>query len=163
MLAGAQMALVSDAGTPGISDPGFLLVRDCVEAGVAVETLPGPTALIPALVNSGFPTDRFVFEGFLPHKKGRQSRWKALAEESRTLVFYESPHRVVKFLEEVSTYLGADRPVSVSRELSKKFEENIRGTAAEVLDHFERQQPRGEFVMVIAGKARTKDVSDDEA
>jgi 16S rRNA (cytidine1402-2'-O)-methyltransferase len=163
MLAGAQMALVSDAGTPGISDPGFLLVRDCVEAGVAVETLPGPTALIPALVNSGFPTDRFVFEGFLPHKKGRQSRWKALAEESRTLVFYESPHRVVKFLEEVNTYLGADRPVSVSRELSKKFEENIRGTAAEVLDHFERQQPRGEFVMVIAGKARTKDVSDDEA
>jgi 16S rRNA (cytidine1402-2'-O)-methyltransferase len=163
MQAGTHMALVSDAGTPGISDPGFLLVRACVEAGIAVETLPGPTALIPALVNSGFPTDRFVFEGFLPHKKGRQSRWKALADEPRTMVFYESPHRVIKFLEEVVAHVGPDRMVSASRELTKKFEETTRGTAAEVLGHFKQQQPRGEFVMVVAGKVRPKEERDDEA
>ena len=148
---GARFALASDAGTPGISDPGFLLVRACVEAGVHVETLPGPTAFVPALVNSGFPTDRFCFEGFLPHKKGRQTRWKAAAVEARTLVFYESPHRVVKFLEEVVSFCGPERRVSVSREISKKFEETVRGTAAEVLRHFQQQQPRGEFVMVVAG------------
>ena len=148
---GARFALASDAGTPGISDPGFLLVRACVEAGVKVETLPGATAFVPALVNSGFPTDRFCFEGFLPHKKGRQTRWKAAARETRTLVFYESPHRVVKFLEEVVSFCGPHRRVSVSREISKKFEETIRGTAEEVWTHFKNQQPRGEFVMVVAG------------
>lgn len=148
---GAQWALISDAGTPGISDPGFLLVRACLEAGVAVECLPGPTALIPALVGSGFPSDRFVFEGFLPAKKGRQTRLQELSEESRTMVFYESPYRVLKTLKQFSEIFGVQRRVSVSRELSKRFEETVRGTLSEVLAHFEAHPPKGEFVIVLEG------------
>ena len=151
--AGRDAALVSDAGTPGISDPGFLLVRTCVEAGIEVETLPGATALIPALVQSGFPCDRFCFEGFLPQKKGRNKRLQELASEERTMVFYESPYRVVKCLEQFVETFGAERPVSVSRELTKKFEQTVRGTAAEVLEHFRRTEPRGEFVLVLEGAA----------
>ena len=156
--AGKTVALVSDAGTPGISDPGFLLVRTCVEAGIEVETLPGATALIPALVQSGFPCDRFCFEGFLPQKKGRTKRLQELADESRSVIFYESPFRVVKCLEQLAEVFGADRMVSVSRELTKKFEQTVRGTIAEVLDHFREYEPKGEFVIVVAGqpKAETK-------
>ncbi|MBO5188341.1 MAG: 16S rRNA (cytidine(1402)-2'-O)-methyltransferase [Alistipes sp.] len=154
--AGRDIALVSDAGTPGISDPGFLLVRTCVEQGVEVETLPGPTALIPALVNSGFPCDRFCFEGFLPQKKGRMKQLQRLAEEERTMIFYESPYRIVKCLEQFAEVFGADRPLSVSRELTKKFEETVRGTVAEVLDHFRAHEPKGEFVVVVAGKPTKK-------
>ena len=154
--AGRDVALVSDAGTPGISDPGFLLVRTCVEQGVEVETLPGPTALIPALVNSGFPCDRFCFEGFLPQKKGRMKQLQRLAEEERTMIFYESPYRIVKCLEQFAEVFGADRPLSVSRELTKKFEETVRGTVAEVLDHFRAHEPKGEFVVVVAGKPTKK-------
>ncbi len=154
--AGRDVALVSDAGTPGISDPGFLLVRTCVEQGVEVETLPGPTALIPALVNSGFPCDRFCFEGFLPQKKGRMKQLQRLAEEERTMIFYESPYRMVKCLEQFAEVFGADRPLSVSRELTKKFEETVRGTVAEVLDHFRAHEPKGEFVVVVAGKPTKK-------
>ena len=154
--AGRDVALVSDAGTPGISDPGFLLVRTCVEQGVEVETLPGPTALIPALVNSGFPCDRFCFEGFLPQKKGRMKQLQRLAEEERTMIFYESPYRIVKCLEQLAEVFGADRPLSVSRELTKKFEETVRGTVAEVLDHFRAHEPKGEFVVVVAGKPTKK-------
>ena len=154
--AGRDIALVSDAGTPGISDPGFLLVRTCVEQGVEVETLPGPTALIPALVNSGFPCDRFCFEGFLPQKKGRMKQLQRLAEEERTMIFYESPYRIVKCLEQFAEVFGADRPLSVSRELTKKFEETMRGTVAEVLDHFRAHEPKGEFVVVVAGKPTKK-------
>ena len=150
--AGKDVALVSDAGTPGISDPGFLLVRRCVEEGIEVVTLPGPTALIPALVQSGFPCDRFCFEGFLPQKKGRMKRLAELAEESRTIVFYESPFRVVKCLEQLSEVFGAERRVAVSRELTKKFEQTVRGTLAEVIAHFKNNQPKGEFVIVLAGK-----------
>ena len=153
---GRDVALVSDAGTPGISDPGFLLVRTCVEQGVEVETLPGPTALIPALVNSGFPCDRFCFEGFLPQKKGRMKQLQRLAEEERTMIFYESPYRIVKCLEQFAEVFGADRPLSVSRELTKKFEETVRGTVAEVLDHFRAHEPKGEFVVVVAGKPTKK-------
>jgi len=149
--AGEIMALVSDAGTPAISDPGFLLVRTCLENGVEVECLPGATAFVPALVNSGFPNDRFVFEGFLPQKKGRQKRWKELAEESRTIVLYESPYRLLKALEEIIEYCGAERRVSVSRELTKMFEENFRGTATEVLEHFKSKTIKGEIVIVING------------
>lgn len=149
--AGANWALISDAGTPGISDPGFLLVRACLEAGVAVVCLPGPTALIPALVASGFPCDRFVFEGFLPVKKGRKTRLEALSEESRTMVYYESPHRLQKTLRQFCEVFGADRPVSVSRELTKRFEETIRGSLAEVLEHFEAKPPKGELVIVLSG------------
>lgn len=152
--AGRNAALVSDAGTPGISDPGFLLVRTCVEAGIEVETLPGATALIPALVQSGFPCDRFCFEGFLPQKKGRARHLQALADEERTMIFYESPYRVVKCLEQFAEVFGAERPVSVSRELTKKFEQTVRGTVAEVLAHFRGTEPRGEFVIVVAGKPR---------
>lgn len=148
---GRTVALVSDAGTPGISDPGFLLVRTCVEAGIEVETLPGATALIPALVQSGFPCDRFCFEGFLPQKKGRTKRLQELAEESRSIIFYESPFRVVKCLEQLSEVFGADRKVSVSRELTKKFEQTVRGTITEVLQHFREHEPKGEFVIVVAG------------
>lgn len=144
--------LVSDAGTPAISDPGFLLVRACLENNIEVETLPGATAFVPALVNSGLPCDRFVFEGFLPHKKGRQKRILALIEETRTMIFYESPYRVVKALTEFSEVLGEDRKCSVSREISKLYEETIRGSLAEVKKHFENKAPKGEFVMVIAGK-----------
>lgn len=151
LVAGAQACLCSDAGTPAISDPGFLLVRACIGAGIEVQCLPGATAFVPALVVSGLPCDRFVFEGFLPHKKGRQTRLKAIAEETRTTVLYESPHRLVRLLGEIGTHCGPGRRVSVSRELSKKFEETVRGTAAEVAVHFEAQAPKGEFVVVIAG------------
>ena len=143
--------LVSDAGTPAISDPGFLLVRACVEAGLKVECLPGPTAFVPALVGSGFPCDRFLYEGFLPHKKGRQTKWLSILEEERTVVFYESPHRLVKALEECVAILGPDRPVCVAREISKLFEEFKRGTAQEVLDHFKTTPPKGEIVLLIKG------------
>ena len=148
---GRTVALVSDAGTPGISDPGFLLVRSCVEAGIEVETLPGATALIPALVLSGFPCDRFCFEGFLPQKKGRMKRLEELREEQRSIIFYESPHRVVKCLEQLSEVFGPERRVSVSRELTKKFEQTVRGTIAEVAEHFAQHEPKGEFVIVVAG------------
>ena len=150
--AGKNVALISDAGTPGISDPGFLLVRTCIEEGIAVETLPGATACIPALVQSGFPCDRFCFEGFLPQKKGRMKRLTELAEESRTIVFYESPFRVVKCLEQLAEVFGPERMVAVSRELTKKFEQTVRGTLSEVIAHFKSQQPKGEFVIVLAGK-----------
>ena len=148
---GRTVALVSDAGTPGISDPGFLLVRTCVEAGIEVETLPGATALIPALVQSGFPCDRFCFEGFLPQKKGRTKRLQELAQESRSIIFYESPFRVVKCLEQLGEIFGQERKVSVSRELTKKFEQTVRGTIAEVTEHFREHEPKGEFVIVVAG------------
>ena len=148
---GRTVALVSDAGTPGISDPGFLLVRTCVEAGIEVETLPGATALIPALVQSGFPCDRFCFEGFLPQKKGRTKRLQELSEEQRSIILYESPFRVVKCLEQLAEVFGAERKVSVSRELTKKFEQTVRGTIAEVLEHFREHEPKGEFVIVVAG------------
>ena len=151
---GRDVALVSDAGTPGISDPGFLLVRTCVEKGIEVETLPGATALIPALVQSGFPCDKFCFEGFLPQKKGRTKRLEELAEEERTMIFYESPFRVVKCLEQMAEVFGADRNVSVSRELTKKFEQTVRGTIAEVAQWFRDHEPKGEFVIVLAGKWR---------
>jgi 16S rRNA (cytidine1402-2'-O)-methyltransferase len=149
-----NIALISDAGTPGISDPGFLLVRACIENSIEVETLPGATALIPALVNSGFPTDRFIFEGFLPHQKGRQKRILALTEETRTLIFYESPYRLIKLLKEIIEFFGANRHVSISREITKKFEENFRGTASEALLHFSNKEPKGEFVVIIKGKEK---------
>ncbi|WP_396194031.1 16S rRNA (cytidine(1402)-2'-O)-methyltransferase [Flavobacterium sp.] len=155
--AGENIALISDAGTPAISDPGFLLTRACVENNIEVECLPGATAFVPALVNSGLPNDRFVFEGFLPEKKGRQTRFLTLAEETRTMIFYVSPHKLVKTLAEFVQYFGADRPVSVSRELSKLHEETIRGTAAEVLKHFENKPPKGEIVAVVGGKIETKE------
>lgn len=156
---GRSVALVSDAGTPGISDPGFLLVRTCVEQGIEVESLPGATALIPALLQSGFPCDRFCFEGFLPQKKGRNKRIQQLAEEQRTMIFYESPYRVVKALEQFAEAFGADREVAVSRELTKKFEQTVRGTMTEVAEHFRKTEPKGEFVIVVAGKpTKSKDV-----
>ena len=154
--AGRNAARVSDAGTPGISDPGFLLVRTCVEAEIEVETLPGATALIPALVQSGFPCDRFCFEGFLPQKKGRAKQLQSLAAEERTMIFYESPYRVVKCLEQFAEVFGLERRVSVSRELTKKFEQTVRGTVAEVLEHFRTTDPKGEFVIVLAGKPKPK-------
>ena len=154
--AGRDAALVSDAGTPGISDPGFLLVRTCVGAGIEVETLPGATAFVPALVQSGFPCDRFCFEGFLPQKKGRTKHLHALAEEERTMVFDESPYRVVRCLEQFAEVFGPDRAVSVSRELTKKFEQTVRGSVAEVLGHFRATEPRGEFVIVVAGKPKSR-------
>jgi 16S rRNA (cytidine1402-2'-O)-methyltransferase len=152
MKTGESFALVSDAGTPGISDPGFLLVRECLKAGFSVECLPGPTALIPALVNSGFPTDRFVFEGFLPHKKGKQTTLKRLAEEDRTVIVYESPHRLVKTLEQLKEFVGEERLVSVSRELTKLHEETFTGPLKEVLQHFQQKEVKGEIVIVIDGK-----------
>ena len=160
--AGRNAALVSDAGTPGISDPGFLLVRTCVEAGIEVETLPGATALVPALVQSGFPCDRFCFEGFLPQKKGRAKQLQSLADEERTMVFYESPYRVVKCLEQFAEVFGSERRVSVSRERTKKFEQPVRGTVAEVLEHFRTTEPKGEFVIVLAGKPKPKRELPDE-
>ena len=163
--AGKNVALVSDAGTPGISDPGFLLVRTCVEQGIEVETLPGATACIPALVQSGFPCDRFCFEGFLPQKKGRTKRLAELAEESRTIIFYESPFRVVKCLEQLIEHFGQERQVAVSREITKKFEQTVRGTLAQVLAHFKEHQPKGEFVIVLAGKdlkSRAQQEQEDE-
>jgi 16S rRNA (cytidine1402-2'-O)-methyltransferase len=149
---GQKVALISDAGTPGISDPGFLLVRTCVEKDITVETLPGPTALIPALVNSGLPCDRFCFEGFLPPKKGRNKRLIALRDETRTMVFYESPYRLVKTLDELAIHFGADREACVSRELSKLFEENIRGSLSYLSEYYTNKPPKGEIVITIAGK-----------
>ena len=150
--AGKKMALITDAGTPGISDPAFLLVRECIKAGIKIECLPGPTAFVPALVNSGIPSNRFVFEGFLPLKKGRQTVLKKLAEEERTMIFYESPLRLVKTLEEFIQYFGAERTCCVCRELTKMFEENKRGTLHEVLIYFKEKNPKGEIVIVVAGK-----------
>ena len=164
---GKNVALVSDAGTPGISDPGFLLVRRCVEEGIDVVTLPGATALIPAVVQSGFPCDRFCFEGFLPQKKGRMKRLEELSTETRTLVLYESPYRVVKCLEQLAETFGTERRVAVVREITKKFEESVRGTIAEVVDHFRENEPKGEFVIVVEGydpkrKASKSDEEDDD-
>ncbi|MET0242540.1 MAG: 16S rRNA (cytidine(1402)-2'-O)-methyltransferase [Flavitalea sp.] len=151
MSGGRKMALMSDAGTPAISDPGFLLVRECVKQGVRVECLPGPTAFVPALVNSGLPANRFTFEGFLPLKKGRQTMFKKLATEERTMIFYESPMRLVKTLADFIEYFGAERQCSVSRELSKIYEENVRGSLQEVHDHFNSKGVKGEIVIVVAG------------
>ena len=147
-------ALVSDSGSPGISDPGYLLVSTCLNRGVEVETLPGATAFIPALVNSGLPCDRFVFEGFLPHKKGRKKRLELLSDETRTIVLYESPYRLLKTLQQLSEYLGEQRRASVSRELTKIYEENVRGTLSELLSHFEKQKIKGEIVIIVEGKSR---------
>jgi 16S rRNA (cytidine1402-2'-O)-methyltransferase len=152
ILEGQTIALVSDAGTPGISDPGFLLVRKCVEKDIPVETLPGPTALIPALVNSGLPCDRFCFEGFLPPKKGRNKKLTGLIDESRTMIFYESPYRLVKMLDELAVHFGPDRLACVSRELSKIYEENIRGTLAYLSEYYTNKPPKGEIVVIVAGK-----------
>ena len=152
LLNGEVMALVSDAGTPAISDPGFLLVRECLKNNVIIECLPGATAFVPALVKSGLAVDRFTFEGFLPHKKGRQTRLKELADEKRTMIFYESPHRIIKSLEQFIEYFGEDRLCSISREISKFYEETINGTVKEALVHFKNHDPKGEFVMVIQGK-----------
>lgn len=152
LLAGEQVALISDAGTPGISDPGFLLARECAKAGIEVQCLPGATACIPALVDSGLPCDRFCFEGFLPQKKGRQTRINALAEETRTMVFYESPYRVLRTLTQLGEVLGNDRQAAASREISKVHEETLRGTIGELINHFTETEPRGEFVIVVAGK-----------
>lgn len=149
---GETFALISDAGTPAISDPGFLLTRACVIHNIAVECLPGATAFVPALVNSGLPNDKFVFEGFLPVKKGRQTRLKLLAEETRTMIFYESPHKLLKTLGHFAEYFGEDRQVSVSRELTKVYEETVRGSATEVLAHYTQKPPKGEIVIVVAGK-----------
>ena len=149
---GNDIALITDAGTPGISDPGFLIVRECIRNGVEVETLPGATAFVPALVNSGLPCDSFVFYGFLPQKKGRHTKLLSLKEETRTMIFYESPFRLVKLLEEFKKYLSADRQVSVSRELSKMFEETARGTVDEMITHFTTKTVKGEIVVVLAGK-----------
>lgn len=151
---GEVMALVSDAGTPGISDPGFLIIREALAEGLAVECLPGPTAFVPAIVKSGFPTDRFVFEGFLPHKKGRQTAMKQIADEERTVVLYESPHRLVKTLEQFKELFEPTRRVSVSRELTKMFEETFTGTIEEVLVHFQQKEVKGEIVVVIDGKGK---------
>ena len=150
---GKSLALISDAGTPGISDPGYLLVKACVDNGIEVESLPGATAFVPALVNSGFPTDRFVYEGFLPHKKGRQTRMKQWAENDQTIVFYESPHKILKTLKQLSEFCSAHRKVSVSREITKKFEETVTGTFSHVISHFTAHSPKGEFVVVLEGIA----------
>ena len=149
---GETIALISDAGTPAISDPGFLLTRACVEAGIEVDCLPGATAFVPALVNSGLPNDKFVFEGFLPVKKGRQTRLLLLAEETRTVIFYESPHKLLKTLTQFVEHFGAERPISVSREITKLHEETIRGTASEVLAYYTNKPPKGEIVIVVGGK-----------
>ncbi|MBL7888965.1 MAG: 16S rRNA (cytidine(1402)-2'-O)-methyltransferase [Bacteroidia bacterium] len=159
---GEKIALVTDAGTPGISDPGFLLVRECIANGIEVECLPGATAFVPALVNSGLPCDTFCFEGFLPQKKGRQTKIKSLVNEHRTMVFYESPHRLVKALEQFIEFFGADRKASVSRELTKMYEENKRGTLQELLDHFKAKTIKGEIVMVIEGIKPSKKKEEEE-
>lgn len=155
ILAGMDVALISDAGTPGISDPGFLLVRECREKEIEVETLPGATAFVPALVNSGFPCDRFCFEGFLPLKKGRQTKLRELSEESRTMIFYESPYRLVKSLTQFMEFFGADREASVSRELTKIYEENRRGTLEELVNWYTAKEPKGEIVIVVKGKGKS--------
>ena len=159
---GMDVALISDAGTPGISDPGFFLVREAVEAGIEVQCLPGSTAFVPALVCSGLPCDRFCFEGFLPQKKGRQSRLQALVDESRTMVFYESPYRLVKLLSQMAEVFGNDRRASVSREISKVHEETVRGSLAELQAHFTTTPPRGEIVVVVAGKEQGAKVKEQE-
>lgn len=156
LLAGQNVALISDAGTPGISDPGFFLVREAVKAGVEVLCLPGATAFVPALVSSGLPCDRFAFEGFLPQKKGRQTKIQSLAEETRTMIFYESPYRLVKTLEQFAEAYGAERQVSVCREISKVHEESVRGTLAEVAAHFKTHEPKGEIVIVLAGAEKAE-------
>ena len=163
LLAGQTIALVSDAGTPGISDPGFLLVRECIKNSIPVECLPGATALIPALVNSGLPTDRFCFEGFLPQKKGRMKKLQELKDEERTMVFYESPYRLLKTLEQFAETFGPDRVCSVSRELSKIYEENVHGTVSEVFSHFKDKTIKGEIVIVLAGsrEASGSNIQDD--
>ena len=155
--AGQTIALISDAGTPGISDPGFYLVREAVAAGIEVQTLPGATAFVPALVSSGLPDDRFCFEGFLPQKKGRQTRLEGLRDEQRTMIFYESPYRLVKTLQQFSEVFGEDRQVSVCREISKVHEESVRGSLAEVIAHFTEKEPKGEIVVVVAGAAPKKE------
>ena len=149
---GKTGAIISDAGTPGISDPGFSLIRACVENDIEVECLPGPTALIPALINSGFPCEKFSFEGFIPAKKGRTKRLKEIATQKKTMIFYESPHRLIKTLKDFSEYFTEENQVSVSREISKKFEETVRGTLLQVIDHFEKNKPKGEFVIVLSTK-----------
>lgn len=159
---GKNIALISDAGTPGISDPGFLLVREVLKNDLQVECLPGATAFVPALVNSGLPNDRFIFEGFLPVKKGRQTRLKELIFEPRTMIFYESPHRLLKFLEELIAIFGAERQASISRELTKMFEENVRGTLAGIKTHFEENILKGEFVIVVAGNTETAPKKDEK-
>ncbi|MBP5477572.1 MAG: 16S rRNA (cytidine(1402)-2'-O)-methyltransferase [Paludibacteraceae bacterium] len=153
--AGKEVALISDAGTPGISDPGFMLVRACIQKGAEVQCLPGPTAFVPALVNSGLPCDRFFFEGFLPQKKGRQTRLQQLAELEHTFILYESPYRLLKTLQQLAEYLGADRQASVSREISKLHEDTQRGTLAELIAHFTAVPPKGEIVLIVAGKHQT--------
>ncbi len=160
--AGETLAVVTDAGTPGISDPGFLLVRGAIREGVEVITLPGATAFVPALVSSGLPCDKFVFEGFLPQKKGRQARLKELRTETRTIVLYESPHRMVRLLEELCEVFGGERPVSVCREISKIHEQSVRGTVREVLNHFSNEEPRGEFVVIVGGMPRSETATDSE-
>lgn len=149
---GVTIALITDAGTPGISDPGFLLVRECIKNAIEVETLPGATAFVPALVNSGLPSERFCFEGFLPHKKGRQTKLESLVEEERTMIFYESPHRLIKTLTSFSEYFGKERKASISRELTKMFEENKRGTLEELIAYFSSKSIKGEIVIVVGGK-----------
>ena len=150
---GVTIALITDAGTPGISDPGFLLVRECIKNAIEVETLPGATAFVPALVNSGLPSERFCFEGFLPHKKGRQTKLESLVEEERTMIFYESPHRLIKTLTSFCEYFGKERKASISRELTKMFEENKRGTLEELIAHFSSKSIKGEIVIVVGGKS----------
>lgn len=162
MKKGEVFALVSDAGTPAISDPGFLLVREVISAGLEVQCLPGPTAFVPALVNSGLPNDRFVFEGFLPHKKGRKTRIDSLLEETRTMIFYESPHRLIKTLEQFSEAFGPDRQACVSRELSKLHEENVRGTLAELITYYETHVLKGEIVLTLAGKPEVKESREEK-
>ncbi|MGC4020858.1 MAG: 16S rRNA (cytidine(1402)-2'-O)-methyltransferase [Cyclobacteriaceae bacterium] len=159
---GETLALVSDAGTPGISDPGFLLVRECLKNNLNIECLPGPTAFVPALVKSGFPTDRFVFEGFLPHKKGRQTLLKKLEEEERSVILYESPHRLLKTLEQMQVIFGNDRKVSVSRELTKLHEETFTGTVLETIAHFSAKEVKGEIVLIINGKEKGAEKEEDE-
>lgn len=156
MQKGEVMALVSDAGTPGISDPGFLIARASMQAGLLIECLPGPTAFVPALIKSGLGADRFTFEGFLPHKKGRQTVLGKLAQEERTMIFYESPHRLVKTLTQFNEYFGAERKISVSRELTKLFEETVNGTIAEILQHFTEKEVKGEIVIVVEGRSKLK-------
>jgi 16S rRNA (cytidine1402-2'-O)-methyltransferase len=156
ILGGETVALISDAGTPAISDPGFLVVRECTRNGIVVECLPGPTAFVPALVSSGLPNEKFCFEGFLPQKKGRQTRLIALQSETRTMVFYESPHRLTKTLAQFAEFFGAERPASVSREISKVHEETVRGTLSELVEHFTANEPRGEIVIVVGGADEEK-------
>ena len=162
ILSGQTVALISDAGTPGISDPGFLLVRECTRAGIEVQTLPGATAFVPALVSSGLPCDKFCFEGFLPQKKGRQKRLQELKDEQRTIVFYESPYRVVKTLQQFIEVFGSERPVSVCREISKVHEESVRGTLQEVLTHFTEHEPKGEFVIILGKQSDTPQTAEEE-